>query len=278
MDPSLNQDLNHQLRVAQKLTEYANANLVGSPTISDVRRSVILMSLADKSFVTFQAIRHLLQDSLFVDDASALVRVQYECIVNALFVFHSADPVPDNYADYFMYRNWYDHQQVSAKDPEIAANSLSPEVLTHMEADFNEVKDRYRALRNDWTVQSLRDRATFVDGVMPSGFRVFAWLYETIYRRCSAWVHSDVRSIQNRVQELADGTPQIHRKVAPEERARFMYAANLLMLAICFCVAAELYGAKLIEPWNVIVREWSGLSPDDPLAKMPKAAGLDSSF
>jgi hypothetical protein len=56
------------------------------------------MALADKSFVTFRAICHLLQDSLFVDDASALVRVQYECIVNALFVFYSA--LPDDYAVY----------------------------------------------------------------------------------------------------------------------------------------------------------------------------------
>lgn len=35
--------------------------------------------------------------------------------------------------------------------------------------------------------------------------------------------------------------------------------------------AAEFHGKKLVEPWNAIVREWNGLSPDDPIAKMPKA-------
>jgi hypothetical protein len=73
------------------------------------------------------------------------------------------------------------------------------------------------------------------------------------------------------MQQLEDETFQIYREVRPEERARFMHAANFLMLAISFPVAAQFYGKKLVEPWNVIVREWSGLSPDDPAAKMPKA-------
>jgi hypothetical protein len=50
-----------------------------------------------------------------------------------------------------------------------------------------------------------------------------------------------------------------------------MHAANFLVLAISFPIAAEFYGNKLIEPWNIIVREWSGLSPDDPRAKTPPA-------
>jgi len=228
------------------------------------------MALADKSFVTFRAIRHLLQDSPFVDDATALVRVQYECIVNALFVYYAPYPVPDDYADYFMYRQWYDHQRVATQDPKTAASALPPEILAGMEENYKNVENRYHALNNSWTTKNLPDRATFVDGIMPEGFKTFRWLYETIYRPCSAWVHSDVRSIQSRMQQLENGTFQVHREVVPEERARFMHASNSLMLAISFPVAAEFYGKKLIEPWNVIVREWSGLSPDDPRAKMPK--------
>ena len=271
MDSLLKLNLSHQLRIAQKLTEFVDAKLVGWQNIADARKGFLLMALADKSFVTFRAICHLLQDSTFVDDASALVRVQYECIVNALFVFYSPYPVPDDYADFFMYRHWYDHQQVAAKDPKTAANTLAPNRLAKMEGDFKRVENRYRVLNNNWTTKSLRDRATFVDDIMPKGFKTFGWLYETVYRPCSAWVHSDVRSIQSRMQELEDGTLQINREVTPAERARFMHVANFLMLAISFPVAAEFYGNKLIEPWNVIVREWSGLSPDDPVAKTPKA-------
>jgi hypothetical protein len=271
MDPSLKLNLSHQLRIAQNLTEFVDANFIGWQNIADARKGLLLMALADKSFVTFRAIRHLLQDSPFVDDASALVRVQYESIVNALFVFYSAYPVPDDYADYFMYRHWYDHQQVAAMDPETAANALAPQFLAGMEENFNKVESRYRVLNNNWTTKNLRERATFVDDIMPKGFKTFGWLYETIYRPCSAWVHSDVRSIQSRMQQLEDETFQIYREVRPEERARFMHAANFLMLAISFPVAAQFYGKKLVEPWNVIVREWSGLSPDDPAAKMPKA-------
>jgi hypothetical protein len=271
MDPSLKLNLAHQLGIAQKLTEFVDANFLGWQNIADARKGCILMALADKSFITFRAIRHLLQDSLFVDDASALVRVQYECIVNALFVFYSPYPVPDDYADYFMYRHWYDHLQVAARDAKTAANALLPELLAGMEADYNKLKDRYSALNGNWTNKNLRDRAVFVDGKMPPGFKTFAWLYETIYRPCSAWVHSDVRSIKSRVRQLADGRSQIHREVTPDERARFMHAANFLVLAISFPIAAEFYGNKLIEPWNIIVREWSGLSPDDPRAKTPPA-------
>jgi hypothetical protein len=257
--------------MAQKLTEFVDANFLGWQNIDDARKGLLLMALADKSFVTFRAIRHLLQDSPFVDDASALVRVQYECIVNALFVFYSPYPVPDDYADYFMYRHWYDHRQVAAMDPETAANALAPQLLAGMEGDFKEVESRYRVLNNDWTKKKLRERAAFVDEIMPKGFKTFKWLYETIYRPCSAWVHSDVRSIQSRTRQLEDGTFQIYREVTPGERARFMHAANFLMLAISFPVAAEFYGKRLIEPWNLVVREWSGLSPDDSVANVPKA-------
>jgi hypothetical protein len=271
MDPSLKLNLSHQLQIAQKLTEFVDANFIGWQKVADARKGLLLMALADKSFVTFRAIRHLLQESAFVDDASALVRVQYECIVNALFVFYSPYPVPDDYADYFMYRHWYDHRQVAAMDPKTAANAFAPELLAGMEGDFKKVESRYRVLNSSWTTKNLRDRATFVDDIMPKGFKTFGWLYETVYRPCSAWVHSDVRSIQSRMQELEDGTLQINREVTPAERARFMHVANFLMLAISFPVAAEFYGKKLIEPWNAIVREWSGLSPDDPVAKTPNA-------
>ena len=271
MDSSLKPNLAHELGIARKLTEFVDTNLLGWQNIADARKGCILMALADKSFVTFRAIRHLLQDSLFVDDASALVRVQYECIVNALFVFYSPYPVPDDYADYFMYRHWYDHLRVAARDAKTAANALSPEVLAGMEANYNKTKDRYGALNRNWTNTNLPDRAVFVDGKMPPSLKIFAWLYETIYRPYSVWVHSDVRSIQSRMRQLAGGTPQIHREVTPDEGARLMHAANFLMLAISFPIAAEFYGNKLIEPWNIIVREWSGLSADDPSAKTPTA-------
>jgi hypothetical protein len=115
MGLSLKLNLAHQLRIAQRLTEFVDTNFLGWQNIADARKGYILMALADKSFVTFRAIHHLLKDSLFVDDASAL------------------------------------------------------------------------------------------------------------------------------------------------------------MLAVTFPVAAEFYGNSLIEPWNVIVREWSGLSADDPRAKLPIA-------
>jgi hypothetical protein len=50
-----------------------------------------------------------------------------------------------------------------------------------------------------------------------------------------------------------------------------MHAPNFLALAISFPIAAEFYGNTLIEQWNIIVREWSGLSVDDPNAKTPTA-------
>lgn len=272
MDPSLKLNISHQLRIAQKISKFVEINFPGSQNIADVRKGTILMALADKSFVTFRAIRHLLQDSLFVDDASALVRVQYECIVNALFVFYSPYPVPDNYADYFMYRNWHDYMQVASRDAKIAANALSTDDLDRMKADYNRTKSQYSVLNGNWTHKSLRDRAVFVDSKMPEGFKTFALLYELVYRPCSAWVHSDVRSIQSRVRQLADGTSHIHREVTSEEKANLMYAANSLALAISFPIAAEFYGNKVTQLWNTIVREWSGLSAEEFSEKTPPSS------
>ena len=48
--------------------------------------------------------------------------------------------VPDDYADYFMYRHWYDHQQVAARDPKTAANALPPKLIARMEEDFGRSK------------------------------------------------------------------------------------------------------------------------------------------
>src|SRR5690348_6119570 len=161
MDASLRLDLDHQLQTAQKVLDFVDTHFLNWRNIPDARKGCILMALADKSFVTFRAIRHLLEDHLFADDASALVRVQYECIVNALFVFYSDYPVPDDYADYFMFRHWYDHKQVATRDAKAAAGALSPEVLTEMEANYKKVEQRYRALQNNWTATRLIDRATF---------------------------------------------------------------------------------------------------------------------
>jgi hypothetical protein len=98
----------------------------------------------------------------------------------------------------------------------------------------------------------------------------FSW---TVQHRTVSRGGNSLRAIsiaKNRMRQLEDGTVQIHREVTADERARYMHAANFLMLTICFAVAANLYGNRLVEQWNTLVREWSGLSPDDPAAKMPR--------
>jgi hypothetical protein len=103
--------------------------------------------------------------------------------------------------------------------------------------------------------------ARVADGHLPDGFKVFTVLYSSIYRQSSAYVHSDVRSIQGQIQETAEGFVKISRPVSKEHCGKLMYAANFLMLVTCFIVTSTFYGKKYTPQWNSLVLRWNGTAP-----------------
>ena len=105
--------------------------------------------------------------------------------------------------------------------------------------------------------------ATSADGQLPPRYKVFTVLYGSIYRQLSAYVHSDVRSIQASVKENAAGIALISQPVSKERAGGLMYAANFLMITICFVVSGHFYGTKYIPQWNTIVQTWNGTAPSE---------------
>jgi hypothetical protein len=254
----LRTDIDHQLRIAPELENFVAATMVGPQhsTTIDRRKACIFMALASKSFTTFHAIFSLLQKGLCLEDAAALVRVLYESTMTAAFLLQADDRAVDDYADFFMYRNWRDHQLAKIVNPVGAANAFAPETLRKMERQFNQVRGRYKNGR--WTSLSGEAMAKVADEHLPGGFKVFTLLYASIYRQCSAYVHSDVRSLQREIEESAEGFVYINRPISKELCGRLMHAANFLMLAMCFMVSAAFYGKKYTAQWNSLVLHWSG--------------------
>jgi hypothetical protein len=257
---SLRDDLEYQLHIAPELENFVKTTMVGpQESTIDRRKACIFMALASKSFTTFQAIVSLLQSRLFLEDAAVLVRVLYESTMTATFLLYSDERAVDDYADFFMYRNWRDHQLVKAVDPVVAEKALRPEDREEMESQFNQAAARYSNGR--WTSLSAETMAKFADKHLPNGFKVFTILYASIYRQCSAYVHSDVRSIQAHIQENTDGVVSISKPISKEHCGKLMHAANFLMLTICFVVTGTFYGTKHIPQWNSLGLKWNGNQP-----------------
>jgi hypothetical protein len=255
----LRHNFQHQLRIGPELEEFVATTLVGrqeSSTI-DRRKSATFMALADKSFTTFHSIVILLRARLF-EDASALVRILYESTMTATFLLAADAREVDDYADFFMYRNWRDHLLAEEVNPN-ARNAFAPETLKRMQEQFCEVERRYS--KGKWTTRSAEDMARAADEYLPTGHKVFSVLYASIYRQCSAYVHSDVRSIQGRIRETPEGLVTINRQIPVETCAGLMYAANFLMLSTCFLVARTFYDDNCVLKWNKLVLRWNG-SPD----------------
>lgn len=157
-----------------------------------------------------------------------------------------------------MFRNWRDHELVLQVNPD-ASKGFAPEVLSQMKADFDSVQGRYSG--SGWTRLSAEAMALRADNELPSGFRVFRDLYAGIYRGASAFVHSDVRSIQAFFKEDAEGL-SIRRPSTPEQCAAVMYAANFIMFAMCWVVTGSFHGKKFVPAWNDLLLEWDGTPRD----------------
>jgi len=255
-DRSRRRNLPLQLEIGDKLLLFVETTTKEpqTPANRDPRRSCILMSLAAKSFATFQSVQALVRLGMY-EDASALVRVMYESAMIATFLAYAADDrTVDDYADYFMFRNWRDHELALKVNPE-AAKAFTPDVLSKMKANFDAVQGRYD---RNWTQLSAEAMALSADEKLPSGFKVFTDLYAAIYRQASAFVHSDVRSIQKFFEQDASGIVWIQRTSSPERCAEVMYAANFIMIAMCWVVTSSFYGKRFVPEWNALVLEWNG--------------------
>lgn len=256
-DRTRRRNLPLQLEIADKVLRFVESTTTEpqTPANLDPRRSCILRSLGAKTFATFESVMAIVRLGMY-EDASSLVRIMYESAMIATFLAHAADDqTVDNYADYFMFRNWRDHELAVEVNPE-AANAFPPDFVAKMKANFDAVQGRYP--RSSWATLSAEAMALAADRKLPSGFKVFGGLYVAIYRQASAFVHSDVRSIQRFLSRDETGAVWIWRTSTPEQCAEVMYAANFIMIAMCWVVTASFYGKKFVPEWNALILEWNG--------------------
>ncbi len=261
-NPALTTNFPHQLRIAKQLMEYAERAITNAKPEDDIskpdfHRKSIVIALGGKAFRTFNAVVDLAEKG-HADDAASLNRVLYECALVAAYLLNAPAQTVEDYSDYFMYRNWRDHELFSQLEATIAAKALTPDILKEMEAQFNTVAGRYPDGR--WTRMTVEAMARDVDDKLPEGFKVFTFTYGAIYRQASAYVHSDVRSIQSSF--ITPGF--IQRVPTLEELGKLQYLANFLMITLCFVIFGSLYGSKITPEHNAICREWQGVN--DPAA------------
>ena len=140
---SLRNNLQHQLQIAPQLENFVATTMVGPQEFKgmDNRKASIFMALANKSFHTFRAIFILLQNGSLLEDSAVLVRVLYESTLTATFLLNGDERTVDDYADFFMFRNWRDHQLYKAVDP-TADKRVRPEHL----------KDGKPVQRGEWAI------------------------------------------------------------------------------------------------------------------------------
>lgn len=252
-NPALTTDFQHQLRIAKKLMEYADRVVTTEKPDDDPSRTdhqkLIAMALGGKGFRTFNAIIDLLEKG-HADDATILSRALYECSLVAIYLLDAPEQVVEDYSDYFMYRNWRDHKLFSEIDPTTAAKSFSPDYLNTMRAQYELVADSYPDGR--WTNLSIEAMAIAVDEKIPNGFKVFKFTYNAMYRQASAYVHSDIRSVQS---SIVTAPGFVRRVVAPQELGKLMYLANFLMLTMCFVIFGSIVGKKFVTEHNAIAYE-----------------------
>ena len=147
-----------------------------------------------------------------------------------------------------MYRNWRDHQSAEKVNP-IAAERFPLEILKEMQN--NSLRSRgVTAKANGHRVRQKTWRKSPTTGYQ-KGLRFSPASYGSIHRQCSAYVHSDVRSIQSRIQQTPEGLVEIRRD-SKESCGRLMYAANFLMLTTCFMVSGTFYGKKIHFPMGML--------------------------
>jgi Family of unknown function (DUF5677) len=256
-NPTLTTNFPHQLHIAKQLMEYAEHVTTTAKPEDDIskldfHRKSIVIALGGKAFRTFNAVVDLAEKG-HADDAASLNRVLYECALVAAYLLDAPTQTVEDYSDYAMYRNWRDHKLFSEVDPSTAVKAFTADTLKEMEAQFNLVAGRYPDGR--WTSLTVETMAREVDDKLPKGFRVFTFTYGATYRQASAYVHSDVRSIQSSF--ITPGF--IQRVVTPEELGKFLYLANFLMVTLCFVIFGSLYGGKFTPEHNAICREWHGV-------------------
>jgi hypothetical protein len=115
---ALRDDLRHQLQIAPQLENFVATTMVGPQEFKGIDncKACIFIALANKSFHTFRAIFILLKDGSLLEDSAVLVRVLYESALTATFLLNSNEQTIDDYADFFMFRNWRDHQLYKAME------------------------------------------------------------------------------------------------------------------------------------------------------------------
>jgi len=202
------------------------------PRIPDGKKALIVFGFVTRTVETALSVR-LLTDHTppLIEDASALVRILTESVINAAFIAVSDETMADRYDA------WGDYLEGKQEGWTLEA---FPKATTEEQAEAIAAIDRMQNDASkefpDFTKQRgldfwkhLPDRAKVIDDYL--GQREFAMLHET-WRSLSNYVHQNAIALHQRIIEDRRGIT-IGRTYTDGDAARVLLACNESLIALC---------------------------------------------
>jgi hypothetical protein len=267
----LGNDVTHQRTIHAKIYVLFLEMMSGPLEIPDGKKGLIVFGLATRCLETAVAVRLLVDNNApMIEDASSLVRILIESIINAAFIAVSDETMArrfDAWGDFFAAR-----QQANALK---AFPKSTPEEQKQAEDEIRQLEDQ--ALREfpDFKDQRGSDfwgnnyeRAAEVDKVLEGAasgtvkIRDFALLHET-WRSLSNYVHQNALAVRKRLTEDATSIG-IGRRYTDADKANVLWACNQAMFASCLVLDLVYLQAKNSQRWNDLNREWRPYTYVDP--------------
>ena len=246
-------DLAHQRTIHSRALALLLQILTPPPPLPGGKKGLIVFGYTSRVVETTSAVL-LLVDRKLIEDASALVRMQAESVINAAFIAVCDETMA------LRFDAWGDFMQAKQEEWTLDAfPKSSPEDEARERASIDRL--RIQALKEfpDFAKQRgmdfwkrLPDRAKVVDDVL--GQRDFAILHET-WRTLSNFVHQNALALRRRIGEEQGGIV-IGRIYTNEDAANVLFACNESVVALCMAVDWLYCGKRHAEEWGRISRAW----------------------
>jgi hypothetical protein len=223
------------------------------PHIPGGKKALIVFGFATRSIETALSVRILVDHRPpLIEDASSLVRILAESVINAAFIAVSDETMAERYDAWGEYLEGKQDKWTLEAFPKAYKEELAEALAAIDGQQAGALKgfpdfEKQRGL-DFW--KNLPDRAKVVDDSL--GQREFAMLYET-WRVLSNYVHQNAIAVRQRIVEDKDAIT-VGRVYADEEAAHVLLACNESLIALCMVLDWFYCGKTHAAEWDQISR------------------------
>jgi Family of unknown function (DUF5677) len=249
----LSGDLTHQRTIHGQVYALLIRMLDPPPRIPGGKKGLIVFGFATRSIETALSVRILADHRPpLIEDASSLVRILAESVINAAFITVSDETMAERYdawGDYLEGKQdkWTLEAFPKANKEELAETLAA--IDRHQAEALRGFPDFERQRGLDFW-KHLPDRAKVVDDNL--GQREFAMLHET-WRVLSNYVHQNAIAVRQRIIEDKDGIT-VGRVYTDEEAAHVLFACNESLIALCMLLDGFYCGKTHVAEWDQVSR------------------------